>query len=61
MKDLLLRASVVVRTSNTKILRLRLAYYVKTMYKKRAARAAPLFFFIQPMKSLVSGVVVVKS
>ena len=58
MKDLLLRARVVVRTSNMKRSRRRLADYVKTLHKKRAARAARLFFFIQPIKSLICGVVV---
>ena len=55
MKDLLLRARCVVRTSNMKISRLCLADYTK----KRAARAPRLFFFIQPIKSLICGVVVV--
>ena len=58
MKDLLLRARDVVRTSNMKITRHRLADYVKTLHQKRAARAARLFFFIQPIKSLICGVVV---
>jgi len=69
MKDLLLRARVVVRTSNMKISRRRLADYAKTLHqekisfsldctKKRAARAARLFFFIQPSKSLICSVVV---
>ena len=58
MKDLLLRASVVIRTSNMKISSRRLADYVKHSTKKRAARAARLFFFIQPIKSLICGVVV---
>ena len=57
MKDLLLRASVVVRTSNMKNSRRRLADFVKHCTKKRAARAARLFFFIEPIKSLISGVV----
>ena len=30
----------------------------KHITKKRAARAAPLFFFIQPIKSLICGVFV---
>ena len=51
-KDLMLRLGVVVRTSNINISRLRSAAYV------RAARAARLFFFIQPIKSLPFGVVV---
>ena len=59
MKDLLLRARVVVRTSNMKISRRRLADYTsKHCTTKRAARAARLFFFIQPIKLLICGVVV---
>ena len=58
MKDLLLRARVVVRTSNMKISRCRLADYVKTLHQKRAARAARLVFFVQPIKLLIYGVVV---
>ena len=58
MKDLLLRARVVVRASNMKISRRRLADYVKTLHQKRAARAARLFLFIQPIKSLICGIVV---
>ena len=58
MKDLMRRACVVVKTSNIKISRRRLADYVKTLHKKRAARAARLFFFIQPIKSLICGVAV---
>ena len=46
MKDLLLRALVVVRTSKINILRLHLADFV-------------VFFRNQPMKSLICGVVVV--
>ena len=58
-KDLLLRARVVVKTSNMKISRRRLADYTSQhCNKKRAARAARLFFFIQPIKSLICGVVV---
>ena len=34
----------------------RLADFVKTMHKKRDARTAQLFFFIQPIRSLVCGV-----
>ena len=44
MRDLLLWAGVVLRTSNMKIPRRRLADYVKKCTKKRAARAALLFF-----------------
>ena len=57
MKNLLLQARVVVRTTKMKISR-RLADYVKNYNKKRAARAARLFFLIQPIKSLICGVVV---
>ena len=59
MKNLLLRACVVVRTSNMKISRRPLADYVKNCTKKRAARAARLFFLIQPIKSLICDAVVV--
>ena len=55
--DLLLRARVVVRTSNMKISPRRSADYVKKLHQKRAARAARLFFFIQPIKSLICGAV----
>ena len=44
MKGLLLRASVVVRTSKIKISRRHLADYDKNCTKKRGARAARLFF-----------------
>ena len=57
MKDLLLRARVVVRTSKT-ISRRRLADYPKNCTKKRAARAARLFFFVLPIKSLIRAIVV---
>ena len=50
------QACVVVRTSNMKISRRRLADYVKKLHQKRAARVARLFFHIQPIKSLVCGV-----
>ena len=49
MKDLLLRARVVVKTSKM-IPRRHLADYVKNCTKKRAARAARLFFLIQPIQ-----------
>ena len=58
MKDLLLRARVVVRTSKIKIPRGRVADYVKNCTKKRAPRAARLFFFVLPIKSLICGIVV---
>ena len=54
MKDLLLRAHVVVKTSRMKISR-RSLETSKQCTKKRAAR---LFFFIQPIKSLICGVAV---
>ena len=61
MKKLSLRACVVVRASNMKILPRPLADYrdAKNCTKKRAARAARLFQLIQPMKSLICDVVVV--
>ena len=59
MKDLLLDVHGVVKTTNLEIWRCRLADYVKECYsiKVRAARAALLFFLIQPIKSLFSGAV----
>ena len=57
MKDLLLRSRVVDRTSNMIISRRRLADYAKKLYQKHATRAARLFFLIQPIKSLICGVV----
>ena len=57
MKDFLLQARVVVRTSNMKISCRSLADYVKKCSKKPAAHAARFFFLIQPMKSLICGVV----
>ena len=53
-----LRARVVVRTLTMKISRRRLADYVRKLHQKRAARAARLFSLIQPIKSLICGVVV---
>ena len=51
MKDLLLlEAGVIVSTSNMKNARRYLAEYVINCGKKRTARAAILFFLIQPMK-----------
>ena len=44
---------------NMKISRRHLADYVKNCIKKRAARAARWFSLIQPIKSLICGVVVV--
>jgi len=59
MKDLLLRARVVVRTSNMKISRRRLAEYVKTLHQKAYRTCSMmLYFFIQPIQSLICGVVV---
>ena len=63
MKDLLC-VRVVVKTLNLEISRCHLAEYViwqntsKNCTKVRAARAARLFFLIQPIRSLFSGVVV---
>ena len=59
MEDLLLRDGLVVGTSNKKISHRHLEDSVKT--KKRAARAAQLFFLIQPIKSLIRGVIAVIS
>ena len=56
MKDVLLQAHVVVRTSNEKISRCRLADYNYT--RKLTARAARLLYLIQPIKSLIFGVFV---
>ena len=58
MKDLLLWAPVVVRTSNLTISRRRLADYVKRLHKVRAARAARLFSVIRPIILLVYDVIV---
>ena len=58
MKILSLRVCVVVKISNMKISRRPLADYVKHCTKKRATRAARLFFLVQPIKSLIYGVVV---
>ena len=59
MKDLLLRARVVVRTSKKKISRPRSADYVKKKLHQNltsAVRAARLFILIPPIKSLGYGV-----
>ena len=53
MKYLLLWACIVVRTSKMKISCRPLA---ENCMLKRAACAARLFFFIQPMKSLICGI-----
>ena len=58
VKDLLLRARVVVRALNTKISRRRLADYVKTLHQKACRTCSTIIFFIQPIKSLICGVVV---
>ena len=52
VNDLLLRARVVVKTSNVKISRRLVVWQTTSKHcaKKRAARAARLFFFIQPIK-----------
>ena len=57
MKDLLQRTRVVVGVLNMQISRRHLTDYVKNCTKKRAVRAARLFFLIQPIKSLICGVV----
>ena len=44
MKDLLLRAPVVVRTSNMKISRRRLADYVKTLHQKACCTCSTIIF-----------------
>ena len=44
MKDLLLRARVVVRTSNMKISRRRLADYVKTLHQKACCTCSRILF-----------------
>ena len=53
--SVLLRARVVVRTSNMKISRCRLVDYVKT--SQQNARAARLVFYIEPIKSLICELV----
>ena len=57
MKELRLCVHVVVKTLNLEISRCHLADYVKELSKVRAARAARLFFFIQPIRSLFSSVI----
>ena len=58
MKDLLLGVRVVVKNLKVEILPCRFADYVKKCYstKVRGARAARLFFLIQPISSLLPGV-----
>ena len=58
IKDLLQRACVVARTLNMKISRGRLAHTSKHCTEKHAARAAPFVFLIQPINSLIRGVVI---
>ena len=58
MKDLMLRAEVVFRTSDMKVSRFLLTDYVKKLHQKCATRAARLFFLVQPIKSLICGAVV---
>ena len=58
MKDLLLRTRFAVGVLNMQISRRHLEDYVKNCTKKRAARAARLFFLIQPIKSWIWDVVV---
>mgnify|MGYP007094317685 CR=1 FL=1 len=45
IEDLLLRAPVVFRTSNMKILRRRLAEYVKTLHQKACRTCSTIIFF----------------
>ena len=63
MNDLLLRAGVVVRTSNIKISRRRLGDYVKKICtKKRAALAARIFFCkLGKLEAEVNFVVIVNA
>ena len=58
MKDLLLQARIVVRTSNVKISRRHLVDYVKKL-RQRACRTCSAIIFLEPIKSLICGVVVV--
>ena len=58
IKDLLLRARVVVGTSSMEISSSFGRLRQKSFAKKRAARTARLFFLIHPMKSLIFGLVV---
>ena len=57
MKDLLLCVQVVVKTLNLEISRAIWQTTSKNCIKERAARAARLFFLIQPMRLSFSGVV----
>ena len=58
MKDLLLGVHVVVKTLNWKFHVVVWQTTSNNCSKVRAARAARLFFLVQPMRSLFSGVVV---
>ena len=59
MKDLLLWARVIVELQIWKFHDVIWQTASKICSKKRVARAARLFFLIQPSKSLICGVVVV--
>ena len=56
MKDLVLRAHVVVRTYNRKISRRHLADCVKILPQKACRTCSTIIFLIQPIKSIICGV-----
>ena len=56
MKDLLLRARVVVRTSNVKISRRRLADNVKTLHQKACHTCSTIIFLHSTNQILIRGV-----
>ena len=58
MKDSLLCVHVVVETLKFEISRCHLEDTSRNCTEERAARAARLFYFIQPIKSLICGVFV---
>ena len=58
MKDLLLRARVVVRTENMKISRRYLADYARKLHQSACRTCSTIFFLTQPIKSLICDVVV---
>ena len=58
MKDLLLCVHAVVKTLNLEISRVVWQITSENSTEVRAARAAPLFFLIQPIRSLICGDVV---
>ena len=58
MKDLLLRARVVVRTSNMKISRRRLSDYVKTLHPKACCTYSTNIFLHSTNQIIDCGVVV---